>query len=399
MSEEKILQPEQNYGPGNVLRAKREEYEWSVDAVAEALHLSTSAVKAIEADRYEDLPGATYVMGYWRSYARLLGVDIEDTIEANKRNLNVVTAEASGMDVIRPVHRKKSGGGVVWLLLLIALGALGYYSWQQNFFGLLEKFQTAPDKNIEQVLPVEKALPEKVSKKDQMLRPLTPAETGSATRNAVTEIVSDNSFPVAKPGNVKAGSALQANDVVTAKASTDPLARAKPIDSTSTTNSASTDSRRAMGQTGLVLSSSGTEPTSRSEAPEAGLASEETKPAEAQAEIVDSTQNTISAQSDSGTPSGAAAASSVTASNDSELILTVTKKNWVDVRDKANNRLESRSGSVGDVIKVKGIPPFYVSVTPPDSVTVRYNGKAFTLPAKNNGLSARFKLDKTLQAL
>jgi len=389
MSEEKILQPEQNYGPGNVLRAKREEYEWSVDAVAEALHLSTSAVKAIEADRYEDLPGATYVMGYWRSYARLLGVDIEDTIEANKRNLNVVTAEASGMDVIRPVHRKKSGGGAVWLLLLIALGAFGYYAWQQNFFGLLEQFQAVPDKEIEQVQPVEEVLPEKVSKKDQMLRPLTPAETGSATRNVAPETVSDKNFPVAQPGNVKAGSVLQANDIATAKALTASSATGEAIDSAAL--SASTDSRRAMGQTGLVLSSSGTEPTPRNEVLEAGEATNETKTAEAA--TVDSTQNTISAQSDSGTQSGA------TTGNDSELILTVTKKNWVDVRDKDNNRLESRSGSIGDVIKVKGMPPFYVSVTPPDSVTVRYNGKNFTLPAKNNGLSARFKLDKTLQPL
>ena len=39
MSEEKIEVPEQNYGPGNVLRAKREEYEWSIEAVAEALQL------------------------------------------------------------------------------------------------------------------------------------------------------------------------------------------------------------------------------------------------------------------------------------------------------------------------------------------------------------------------
>ena len=128
MSEETILRPEQNYGPGNVLRAKREEYEWSVDAVAEALHLSTTSVKAIEADRYEDLPGATYVMGYWRSYARLLGIDIEDTIEANKQNLNIVTAEASGMDVHRAFsHKKRDGSGSGgWLLFLIAAAIFAY---------------------------------------------------------------------------------------------------------------------------------------------------------------------------------------------------------------------------------------------------------------------------------
>ena len=101
MSEEKIEVPEQNYGPGNVLRAKREEYEWSIEAVAEALHLSTHSVKAIEGDRYDELPGATYVIGYWRSYARLLGIDIEETIEVNKRNLNIVTSESAGLGTRR----------------------------------------------------------------------------------------------------------------------------------------------------------------------------------------------------------------------------------------------------------------------------------------------------------
>ena len=390
MNEEKILQPEQNYGPGNVLRAKREEYEWSVDAVAEALHLSTAAVKSIEADRYEDLPGATYVMGYWRSYARLLGINIEETIEANKRNLNVVTAEASGMDVIRPVHTRKSGGGGFgWLLILIALGAFGYYAWQQNFFGLLEKFQGLPGMDTEQSQPVEpviEAAPKKVSKKDQMLRPLAASEIEPGTVATMPESLTNKDFPLAQPATAE-GQISQADDSVVADTAT------VSGDQVSTSVNSASAGKRATGQTGLVLSSgsSATRPVETVVTPPV------TKTAEQQSgdqpAAIDSTKNTISAQSDSGatgaSPTGAA----------SELILTVTRKTWINVRGIINKRMESRAGSVGDVIKVKGVPPFYVRVTPPDSVTVRYNGKNYPLPDKNNGVFASFKLDKTLQAL
>ncbi len=127
----------QNYGPGNVLRSKREEYDWSVEAVADALHLPVTHISAIEDDRFEDLPGSTYVIGYWRSYARLLGIDIEDTIEANKRNVieeeneDVVMASQEGIYA----HGARSGvmGIVLTVCLLLILLAGGlWYAWKQD---------------------------------------------------------------------------------------------------------------------------------------------------------------------------------------------------------------------------------------------------------------------------
>lgn len=396
MNEEKILQPEQNYGPGNVLRAKREEYEWSVDAVAEALHLSTSAVKSIEADRYEDLPGATYVIGYWRSYARLLGIDIEDTIEANKRNLNVVTAEASGMDVIRPTHKKKGGRkGMGWLLFLILLGALGYYAWQQNFFGLLEKFQTMQEGSTEQIKPVDEVQPElEPEAKDQVLRPLkTPVKTVD------NKVAGANQDLLVSQSEYASGQAdVPVSDSVSAATNSSAMTESQNAESQSAA-SLTASAGQTMGQSGLVLSQS-TAPASP-----ATSTAEPVVAAASVSAVTDSTENSNKDRAQAGTLATAESnqsnttSSQATPAGDSELILTVTKKNWIDVRDKTNKRLEYRAGSAGDVIKVKGIGPFYVSITPPDSVEVRYNGKAFALPEKNNGLSIRFKLDKTLQPL
>lgn len=130
-----ITTDEPNYGPGNVLRSKRKEYEWSLEAVAEALNLSNSAMRSLEDDRYDQLPSATYVIGYWRSYARLLNIDIEETINANKRNLDIIAPESSGLNISNAYKHKTSNIKVGWLALLALLLGLGYFAWNQHFFG------------------------------------------------------------------------------------------------------------------------------------------------------------------------------------------------------------------------------------------------------------------------
>ena len=55
--------------PGTLLRQAREDRGWSVAEVAGKLHLTESAIVNLEADRYDELPGVTFVRGYIRSYA------------------------------------------------------------------------------------------------------------------------------------------------------------------------------------------------------------------------------------------------------------------------------------------------------------------------------------------
>ena len=64
--------------PGQRLKSAREKAGLSERQVAERLHLSTSYVKALEADDYERLPEAAFVKGYLRNYARLLELPADD---------------------------------------------------------------------------------------------------------------------------------------------------------------------------------------------------------------------------------------------------------------------------------------------------------------------------------
>ncbi|OQX46474.1 MAG: hypothetical protein B0D86_01580, partial [Candidatus Sedimenticola endophacoides] len=51
-------------GPGAELRRQREARELDVAQAAAMLHLSQGMLVALEADDYEQLPGAVFVQGY-----------------------------------------------------------------------------------------------------------------------------------------------------------------------------------------------------------------------------------------------------------------------------------------------------------------------------------------------
>lgn len=366
MIEETLDLPEQSYGPGKILRAKREEYEWSVEAVAEALHLSTHSVKAIEADRYDDLPGATYVIGYWRSYARLLGVDIEETIEANKQNLNIVTAEAAGVDVHRHAQNKKGTGGLLLLLLLVSLGAFAYYAWQQQFFGLLgDQTPILNQAPVEQVaVPVEVIEEEKL---EQVLRPLDSAQSeGVENVNRADTVVKNDTPEPAIP--VQSGLVMPTTNNQASTFTSSPLAT----------------------QGGLVLAT-GTGSTGDSGADQNQPQTQTSINREASAPTQ---ENDDSGASDPVVvqPSEPVAAASRPVNDASSMIVKLDKDSWLDIRDKTNTRLVYKTESAGKEITVKGTPPFYIYIGTPDGVTIRYQGKNVPFETHKSGLFARFKL-------
>ena len=68
--------------PGVVVREAREAAGLSIDDVAQQLKLAPRQVRALEADDYALLPGRTFVRGFLRNYARLLGLDADALLAA-----------------------------------------------------------------------------------------------------------------------------------------------------------------------------------------------------------------------------------------------------------------------------------------------------------------------------
>jgi len=73
------------HGPGAQLTQARVDLHLAQEDVAAKLHLATSQIHALEQDDYSSLPGATYVRGYLKSYALLLGLSPEPILEAHTR--------------------------------------------------------------------------------------------------------------------------------------------------------------------------------------------------------------------------------------------------------------------------------------------------------------------------
>jgi len=78
--------PPQNrtHAVGALLRERREELGFDLDAIGEALRIKPIYLAALEQGRGQDLPGATYAIGFIRTYAELLGLDSDRILDSTR---------------------------------------------------------------------------------------------------------------------------------------------------------------------------------------------------------------------------------------------------------------------------------------------------------------------------
>ena len=112
---------------GSLLRASRMKLELDLRDVAETLNIRFIYLEAIEDGRYEDLPGAVYVVGFIRSYADYLGLDSEEVVRSYK---NEETSQSGKTELIFPVPIPQSSipGGAV-MLIGVVVSLLVYVGW------------------------------------------------------------------------------------------------------------------------------------------------------------------------------------------------------------------------------------------------------------------------------
>jgi cytoskeleton protein RodZ len=113
--------------PGNILRLAREKKGLSIQEAADHLHLTARQVKALEEDDHSLWPSLTYVHGYLRNYAHLLGIDAEEILRASN------TPHAPSLEQKTVLERtnlwlpyeRKSWKKLMWIMIFV------------GFFGLL----------------------------------------------------------------------------------------------------------------------------------------------------------------------------------------------------------------------------------------------------------------------
>jgi cytoskeleton protein RodZ len=117
---------------GELLIQARHELGMSIEDVAAELRLSPRQIMALEENDYDGLPGPTYVKGYLRNYARLVGVRVEDVLSAYGGAQEVQQPESTRVSppVERQVHSSDRLIKFVTYLLVTILVALLVVWWQ-----------------------------------------------------------------------------------------------------------------------------------------------------------------------------------------------------------------------------------------------------------------------------
>ena len=122
---------------GAELRAARETQGLSVSEVAHQLKLAPRQVEALEAGRFEALPGGTFVRGMLRNYARLLKLEPEPLLERLAGRLEAPDANLLAARYSQPVPFSDSArrSTFVYLGLSLAVLTLGggvAYQWYRE---------------------------------------------------------------------------------------------------------------------------------------------------------------------------------------------------------------------------------------------------------------------------
>ena len=150
---------------GATLAQERARQNIEVGDVCARLRISLGQVRALESDEYAKLPGATFIRGIIRSYAKLLQIDPQPLLSAYERS--VTLSGTANIEV--PTHNIRFTPGtngqpkmmriglLVLALLVIGGGALLWYT-QPNLavLALIPKVATAPaasDRPAPQALP------------------------------------------------------------------------------------------------------------------------------------------------------------------------------------------------------------------------------------------------------
>ncbi len=222
-------------GVGALLKASRLRIGEDLRDIADNLKIRYVYLEAIEDGRFGDLPGATYSLGFIRTYADHLGLDSDEVI---RRFKNQFSEDASESDLVFPEPIPEMGipgGAIVFIGILVAVAAYGIWYVNTSKDGFIAELispvperlarQDAQDKAAESRPPADAAAPEAaggeaasppVSAESSPAEPApvetAPAMTAPEETSSSEAAPAETASPAAAPGET-AASALAEKDV------------------------------------------------------------------------------------------------------------------------------------------------------------------------------------------
>ena len=134
----KTNDPAQTDSIGRTLRRARERLGLDMKQAADAIHLNEAVIKALEAEDFEQLPSQVFVRGYIRSYAKLLELDAEPLLVAQRQSMpeeQSMAPEAVSVEIKKPQPGLTYKGDpiLLWTLILFISVTAGFsLAWWIN---------------------------------------------------------------------------------------------------------------------------------------------------------------------------------------------------------------------------------------------------------------------------
>ena len=316
-----------------ILQRAREDYGQDLRSVSDSLRIRYIYLLAIEEGRFNDLPGATYAVGFVRTYADYLGLDSEEIVRRFKAEVKDLDGSTQLVFPVPKPEGKIPGGAIILIsLLLVGVAYGGWYVLSQNEGSLVEIFSGEEDAETGVA-----ALPEGAPEEQ-------PAATDAEPETAPAPETTENGAPAQQQSGQAAVETLPEDDPV----ETEVL---PPLDGS---------------QEGGSETATAEAPAAGTEAPEAAAAEPaEEDPAEEEAAADPPAPGTgeQAAQDSASTGIPAAPQSDQLASAPSgrvfgeeegsvRIVVRAKQDAWVQVRDSENQLLLTEVLRSGDVYRV-----------------------------------------------
>jgi cytoskeleton protein RodZ len=122
--EDNVVVANESLAVGSLLRQERMRRGFSENEVAEKLHITRHYVRSIETGLFEKLPSAIFVKGYIKSYAILLGVNVDEVISLYDEYVDQLKARKDGEGLLQA--RIKKDRNRLWLIVSALVFVAGF---------------------------------------------------------------------------------------------------------------------------------------------------------------------------------------------------------------------------------------------------------------------------------
>ncbi|MBM7454533.1 cytoskeleton protein RodZ [Oceanisphaera litoralis] len=145
-------------GPGALLREAREAKGWTQAEVARRLNLRLAVIESIDDDQYKAGVALTFLRGYVKAYAKVVGVSEQEALAAfdGMSGIEQIKAAAPMQSFSRKTRQQANDNWlkrISWLVLLGLLGSLVYWWWQDSGVSHMEPGQDASARHQEALAP------------------------------------------------------------------------------------------------------------------------------------------------------------------------------------------------------------------------------------------------------